>query len=201
MGRGRTKRDPDARQTSESYFAWQSRLQRQHQEERDRQQPLVTAEAEQHGEYSPATVMHVETATRAETKINRGGTPLARWTNSGALTQSQLNAIQLSLRLWRLAGNNPKVTATYGPRVVSFAGAEHRAISEIEARQDLHRIIGYFPGPLRAYYDVYENICRHDMPAGVAGSELARTSRSGEVRAHQVVCFVADFIAMKEGLS
>jgi hypothetical protein len=194
------KPDPNARLPGENYFAHQSRLARQGQEARDREQPLVTAEAEQHGDYQTDFVTHVETNTKAHTKINRGGSPVERWERDKKLDMNQLAAIGLCLRLWRLASINPKVVASYGERVLSGGNWEGRAHDEIEAREDLHRIMGYFPGPLKSYWDVYENVCRHGIAAGVAGAALNHGTRSAEVRSHQIVCFVADTICGKEGL-
>lgn len=191
--------DPNARIPGEDYFAWQSRIARQKIVNRDKEQPLVTPEAEQHGDYRPCFVMHVESATTAHTKINRGGSPVERWQRDGKLTDANLVAIAMCQRLWRLASINPKVTASYGERVAS-GHWENRATTEIEARQDLHRIMNYFPGPMKTYFDVFENVCRHGIAAGAAGAALNHGSRSAEVRAHQIVCFVADTIAMREGL-
>ena len=200
-GRKRKQKiDPDARQPGESYFAWNSRLARERAERRDREQPLVPVEAEQHGDYRPGFVMHVETATTAHTKVNRGGSPVERWKASGKLTETQQVAIATCQRLWDILGLKTPLTANYGQRIGGRTVYEHMAVQEIDARRDLHRVIDYFPGPLQAYWGIFENVCRHDIPAGIAGASLAYGSRSAEVRAHQIVCFVADVIAMKEGL-
>ena len=74
---------------------------------------------------------------------------------------------------------------------------ERRTLNLIEAREDLYRIMNYTPRP---YWDVFENVCRHDEPAGIAGSRLGFGSRSAQDRAHTIVCFVADVIAMREGM-
>jgi hypothetical protein len=198
MAKGGTK--TNGRHAGEGYWAYQSRLARERQEARDREQPLVTAEAEQHGDYQTDFVTHVETNTKAHTRINRGGTPVERWERDKKLDITQLAAIGLCLRLWRLASINPKVVASYGERVLSNGNWEGRANDEIEARADLHRIMAYFPGGTRQYWDVFENVCRHGIAAGVAGAALNHGSRSAETRAHQIVCFVADTIASREGL-
>jgi hypothetical protein len=198
MAKGGTK--TNGRHAGEGYWAYQSRLARERQEARDREQPLVTAEAEQHGDYQTDFVTHVETNTKAHTKINRGGEPVDRWKRDNKLNDVQVRTIDHCIRLWRLASINPKVCATYGERVLSNGNWDSRAVNEIEARDDLHRIMGYFPGPLKAYFDVFEDVCRHGIAAGVAGAALNHGSRSAEVRAHQIVCFVADTISAKEGL-
>jgi hypothetical protein len=150
------------------------------------------------GTYTRDDIIHVDFAQRATVHINRGGTPLARWKDS--LSDSQKAGIGHCLRLWELTGLRQSLTANYGQRIAG-ASNEHRAAVQIDARDDLWRIIDYFPGELRTYWQVFENVCRFDMPAGVAGSDLSQSNRTAEARAHQVVCFVADIIATKERLT
>src|SRR5690606_15090403 len=131
----------------------------------------------------------------------RGGTPLCRWIAAGKLSDSQMLAIQECRRLWAIAGVEQRTTANYGERLAASSHSDdHRAIVEIEAREDLRRIQGYFKG-LEKWWQIFENVVRFDEPAGVAGSRLGFGSRSSEDRAHTVVCLVADIIAEKERLS
>lgn len=136
----------------------------------------------------------------AQVKINRGGTPIARWKRESLLTDNQCVAIDHCINLWARSGYRQKLTAEYGERIGGMGSAEYMSASAIDARKSLHKIIDYFPGPLRTYFGVFENICRFDMPAGVAGGELSRSHRTADARAHQVVCFVADIIFEKEKL-
>ena len=132
--------------------------------------------------------------------VNRGGTPVMRWLQAGKLSETQALAIQLCYSLWGRAGITQRVTANYGDRLPGNAPqSEDQANSELTARRDLHRVQGYFNG-LEAWWGVFENVCRFDEPAGVAGSKLGFGNRSAEDRAHTTVCFVADIIATKEGL-
>lgn len=149
-----------------------------------------------HGGYERRFVTHVETNTKAMAFVSSHD-PVERWVRDGRVSDTQMTAITLLRRLWRLAGISQKVTASYGERIHGIGSVEYRAINEIEARDDLHRIQGYIPKP---YFDVFENVCRHGMPAGVAGAELGYGSRSAQDRAHQIVVFVADLIAMWERL-
>jgi len=146
--------------------------------------------------YERKFVTHVETNTKTMAYVSSHD-PVERWLRDGRLSDSQMTAIGFLRRLWSLAGVSQRVTANYGERLAGGGNAENRAINEIEARQDLHRIQGYIPKP---YFDVTENVCRHGMPAGVAGEALGYGSRSGDVRAHQIVCFVSDTVAMMERL-
>lgn len=150
------------------------------------------------GHYERTDFIHADNAQRVTAFVNRGGTPLARWRPS--LTTSQEAAIDHCIALWETLESATSVTAKYGVRIGGASSAEGNALRVIQAREDLWRIIDYFPGPLRTYWACFENICRFDMPAGVAGSALSESSRTNEARANQVLRFVADYIAMRERL-
>lgn len=142
--------------------------------------------------------MRAKGTYQGERRIVNNHDPVARWIASGKLTEGQQLAIGHVRRLWEVAGLERPVTANYGLVVGGVGCMERRAAVEIDAREDLHRCQGHVPG---AYWGVFENVCRWGQPAGVAGELLsAGSSRSAEVRAHQVVCFVADILVMKERL-
>lgn len=128
---------------------------------------------------------------------NAGGTPIARWKRDGKLTDTQSLAIDHCIYLWSWTGTEQRITMSWEERVQGGGNSERRAINEIEARDDLHRIHGYIPVP---YWSVFENVCRWDEPAGVAGSRLAMGDYKSEIRAHLTVCFVADIIHTRERL-
>lgn len=129
--------------------------------------------------------------------INRGGTPVMRWIAANKLSDTQALAIQLCYRLWALVGLEQRTTAAYGERIAGNAEiSDQRSAMLIEAREDLHRIQDYIPG---GYWTIFENVCRFDEPAGIAGSRMG-SARGAEDRAHTIVCFVADIIAMNERL-
>jgi hypothetical protein len=131
------------------------------------------------------------TYTGTRSGIVNNHDPVERWKAAGKLTQGQQVVIEMCQRLWRLAGLSQRVTASYGERMPASVSYELRALTEIEAREDLHRIQDYVPAP---YWSIFENCCRHQMPAGIAGGD----DRNGAHRAYVVVCFVADVIAMRE---
>lgn len=189
-----------AKRPQETHWEYRSRIIRLEQEARDKSQPVVPIEAMANGDYKPEFVVNHETNTKAYVLVNRGGTPLCRWRAGGQLSITQDAAIKLCEYLWRTISRPLKLTADYGERIPGNGNTETRSNAEIDARADMKRIEGYFPGPLKAYFAVFENICRYDMPAGVAGSTLSRSSRTADARAHQVVCLVSDIIAQKEGL-
>ena len=83
--------------------------------------------------------------------------PVERWKAAGKLSQAQQVVIEMCQRLWNLAGLQQRVTASYGERTSGSGNSEVRAINEIEAREDLHRIQDYVPGK---YWAVFELLCR-----------------------------------------
>lgn len=148
--------------------------------------PLVNDFTARHGQYE-----------RNLTKVvNRGGTPVARWQSAGLLSDSQNAAIDHCIRLWDAIGTSGGLVANLDRTVFGSPGEGN--IREIEARDDLHRIKGYFP---TKYWDTYENVVRFDEPAGFAGSRLTECKNDAVAAARTVVQFVADIISMKERLS
>lgn len=197
MAKTNTKIDPYTKRRDETDLQWRSRVARHEQAQRDRSEPLVPAEAMAHGDYADAFVRS-DDDTIARVKLNRGGTPVMRWARDKRLSDTQMLAISHCLRLWALAGINPRVTGQYGERI---PGGDHeserRVSSYVEALADLRRIKDYIPCQ---WFGIFENVCRFDEPAGIAGSRLGFGNRSAQDRAHTVVCMVADVIAMREGL-
>jgi hypothetical protein len=146
--------------------------------------PLVNEFASQHGDYE-RNLRFVR---------NRGGTTIDRWIAAKQLTESQCAGILHCQRLWHKIGSRSVVVDFNRVR-----GLPHGdGYSQHEALTELGRIAGTFP---REYWDVYENICRFDLPAGTAGSHLARNKRSSLDAARTIVAFIADMIAWRERLS
>ncbi len=132
-----------------------------------------------------------------ERRIVNNHDPVQRWITSGKLTESQQHAIGYVRRLWEIAGLERSVTANYGHVAAGMGCAERRAAIEIDAREDLHRVQDYVPAQ---YWSTFELCCRFGEPAGVAGSSMGAGGKSAQARAHTIVCFVADVVAMKERL-
>jgi hypothetical protein len=157
--------------------------------------PVVNDCAAKHGDYVPAA----KTGEMRHALVNRGGSPVDRWTRDGALTDHQLAAIAHIRRLWQLTESGTRLVANLDRTVFGCPGDGNMA--EKEARHDLHRIINYFPFPMDRYWDVFENVVRFDEPAGVAGSRLATNRRSAIDRAYSCVCYVADTIFSRERMT
>lgn len=147
------------------------------------------------GDYTREFVTNGDTSTKSMAHINQGGSPVIRWHRSGKLDDRQLAIIHWVQKLWELAGTSQRLCAQYGERIPSAASVELVAGRTLEAREDLHRVMDYIPA---RYWSVFENVCRFDMPAGVAGGELGFGPRSSIDRAHTIVCFVVDVIGMRE---
>lgn len=154
--------------------------------------PVVSEFTAQHGYYQPLA----KTGEARHALINRGGTPLARWTKDNLLSPSQLAAIAHVDRLWRLIDAGPRLTANLDRTIFGCPGDGNMA--EIEARDDLHRIRSSFHP---TWWSVFENVCRFDEPAGVAGSALSSNPAEASQKARFCVCMVADHIYMRERLS
>lgn len=193
--------DPLAKQRGENNAQWRMRLALAGTVQ-DNAEPraLPSVFTTQHGDYQDRFVMHAETATRAKALVNRGGDPVSRWEAAGKLEPAQMLAIQKLRGIWELVGIKQRVTANYGERI-GGGDVEHATTRKIEARQDLHRIRDYFPAPIDSYFAIFENVVRHDWPAGVAGGGEGRSEKTAQARALTVVQFVADIIAMKERLT
>lgn len=148
--------------------------------------PLVNEFSESHGDYE----------RNLRFVVNRGGTPVARWLKAGLLSESQQAGINHCVHLWAKL-REPRVVANLDGNGGGYN--EGWTLHQIEALDEIKRISGSFPGH---YWDVFQNVCRFDEPAGVAGSKLQSTRKhSAETTARTIVCLVADMIAMRERLT
>lgn len=149
------------------------------------------------GGYERKFVTHVETGTVTTAHIS-AHSPVERWIRADRLSDSQIAAIALVRGLWDKCGLKQRVTANYGERLPVAFENEWAAVRNIQARKDLDRIEGYVPPH---WWECFENVCRFDEPAGVAGSSLGYGSRNADVRAHMIVVCTADLIAREERLT
>lgn len=190
----------------ETWLQYHSRIAEYEQGKRDKEKPLVAPDVAKHGEYVWADIHAIDergNEYKSTTKRNIKASPLAMWRAQGMLEPHHEEAIKLCLRLWSFLPPMPATTAQYGERIPSNdSGHESEAAVNawIDAKAHLKQIEGYFPGKLRGYWETFQNCIRFDMPAGVAGSDLGFTGRSGRAKAHVIVCVVADVIADKEKL-
>ncbi|WP_380873617.1 hypothetical protein ACFB49_42690 [Sphingomonas sp. DBB INV C78] len=123
--------------------------------------------------------------------INRGGTAIDRWIahdKAGLFGEPQQNAIRYCQNLWiRASGSLAAIDHTQERIDAPLGWSQQEAFAELawlERRMP------------EAYWNVYENVCRWDEEAGVAGSRLASNSRSAIDAAKTTVAFAASLIAM-----
>lgn len=151
------------------------------------------------GSYQSRYIM-AEDGTLAKTYVNNHD-PVQRWKAAKRLSDTQLLAIELCQRLWKIAGLPIRVTANYGERIPVTGSTEALNNAQIDARKHLYRIRDYFTG-LDKWWDAFEMICRFGEAPGLVGSAIGQgnSSRAAADRAHTAVCFVADIIATNEKL-
>jgi hypothetical protein len=135
-----------------------------------------------------------ERAQTLKTLVNRGGTAVDRWYRDRLLTDLQIKAIEHCQALWERAATVSGLVAN--PMRV----AGHSNTSGWAQQEALDDLASYKRRVPAKYWDVFENVCRWDEPAGAAGSSLATNSRAALVSARICVAFVADLIVMWRGL-
>ncbi|MFV0922750.1 hypothetical protein ACR720_04585 [Sphingomonas parapaucimobilis] len=128
--------------------------------------------------------------------VNRGGTAIDRWINgdkAGLFGEPQQLAIRHTQRLWVRADGHLRALDPARDVVDEHVDG----MSQQEALDELQRYKDRMPRP---YWDVYENVCRFDEEAGVAGARIATNARSAVDAAKTTVAFAASLIAMWRGL-
>ncbi|WP_165799483.1 hypothetical protein [Sphingomonas oleivorans] len=158
--------------------------------------PLVNPFMAQHGRYEESTVVDLDGSlggkrmSMVKVLLNRGGTAVERWISSdhnGMFGEPQQRAIRYTQNLW--------IRAEGGLRAIDLTADIVDAPlgwSQQEALVDLKDLMARVPRP---YWEVYENVCRFDEPAGTAGSKLANNDRSALAAAKTCVAFTASLIA------
>ena len=122
--------------------------------------------------------------------VNRGGTAVDRWIHrdtTGLFGESEERAIRYTQNLWvRLEGGLRAIDPAADVVDMPLGWSQQEALVELKSLQE--RV----PRP---YWDCFENVCRFDEEAGVAGSKLASNSRSAIDAARTCVAFTASLIA------
>lgn len=158
---------------------------------------LVNPFAAQHGKYDEGTVVDLsgelggKRMSMVKVMLNRGGTAVERWISNdsnGMFGESEQRAIRYCQNLWTRAEGNLKAIDPSADRVDAPLGWAQQ-----EALVELRRIEARVPKP---YWSCYENVCRFDQEAGVAGSSISSNSRSAVDAAKTTVAFTASLIAM-----
>jgi hypothetical protein len=121
---------PEAKRPHETHWQWHSRIALLRQQERDRDQPLVTPEAMRQAQYDDEFVMHVETGTKVQTKRRRQKSSLEALRDRGQLTQDQLNAAQQIARVAESIRRHVSVRCASLEARVDCSGSSHNMLIE-----------------------------------------------------------------------
>lgn len=161
-------------------------------------EPLVNGFAANHGDYRESTVVDLSNELgggRQKTYrvlLNRGGSALERWIHeqdSKLFGRPQIEAIRHCQRLWG--------RIDYQSSIMNSTGIPSTGESEQDARDELN---DYAKRLHPNWWSCYENVVRWEMPAGVAGAQMANNSRTQVEAAKLATAFVASMIAMWRGL-
>ena len=157
---------------------------------------LPTPEQIRNGQFDRDFVTHAETNTKAMAWRNSGGTPLCRWIAAKRLDQTHLAVIGRCLEIWRLIGTHQSLTSKYGERLDRSSDWKDTSYRAEEAEADLQSFKSHFPGRAKDYFDIFENVIRFNMPAGVAGGDPDK--KVSAAKTLTIVKFVCDVIASNE---
>lgn len=145
--------------------------------------------------YDHDFVTHAESATKVKTYRRKDSNVVDKWIREGAVgfgVPAQ-RAIADCVILWQRMGSQ-RLTGSYGERLAASTNCQghtqQEAADEISFRKSL------VP---REYWDVFENVLRHNEPAGTAGSRFANNPAQQIASARAIVGFVANLIAMRCG--
>lgn len=144
------------------------------------------------GNVERETIIHIESYQRAS--IHRVSGIVERWFAEGhvGFEEPARAAIDWCMERWEARGVIGRQVANYEP--VTAYGSN--VVRDIELVDELDRVARGFP---KAYWDVFENVCRWGEPAGVAGSKLARNTPQAQAAARAIVGMTANMVAMKIG--
>jgi hypothetical protein len=147
------------------------------------------------GDFRRDYVTHVETNTKAMAYRNRSNI-VEKWFTEGwpGFEEPARLAINWCHDAWEARGIIGKFSANYEPTIGS--GGNSQYARSVELRDDLDRIKQLFHP---THWQVYENVVRWGLPAGVAGSDMAANTGQSIAAARATVGLVANFIAAKRG--
>jgi len=171
---------------------------------------LPTPEQLASGNYDRDFVTHVDTNTKAMAFRRRDSNILEKWirdeekaVEAGETQQGdRLFPVQAQrfigdcVTLWARVGSQ-RVTANYGERIPT--GGRGDGMGQKEAIDQLHRFKTLLGPYHRHYWPVFENVVRHNEPAGVAGSHFANNPAQRIQSAKLIVSMVATDLAGKLG--
>ena len=160
---------------------------------------LPTPEQLKNGDFERDFITHAETNTKAMAYRKRDSSILEKWIREGGpgFDQGAQRVIADCLLFWSIAKPS-KVTAQYGERMPQGTNDNTRFTRE-DAIEEIHYRKKLLGSGMTWAWDIFENVVRHNEPAGVAGSSMAN-NRPQQIQSAKVVTgMVASFLASKLG--
>ena len=136
-----------------------------------------------------------ERMTTHRTLVNRGGTAIERWLHepgSRLFGEGEKGAVRYCQARWqKIDKKGPRGQVRVDGRYLWTGQSEHEALAELATFKK--RL------PLK-YWSIFEDVCRFDISAPDAGSDLMGNARSSSDAAKVCVAFVAGMIAQWRNL-
>lgn len=159
---------------------------------------LPTPEQIRNGDFERVFTNHVDSNTKAMTFRRKDSDILHKWLSqhdAGRLFPIQAQRfIGDCIVLWFKCGS-PNVTANYGERIHS--GRYDAGFDKLAALEEIRRFRSLLGPYQRHMWPVFENVVRHNMPAGVAGSDYANNPAQSIQAAKMITSAVACELAGK----
>lgn len=159
---------------------------------------LPTPEQLASGDFERDFVTHVDSNTKAMAFRRRDSCIVEKWCREGGpgFDEGAKRVIADCVTLWARLGN-PRLIALYGERMPASASGDGMAQQEaLDQLRHYEHVLGARMGP---YWQVFENVVRHNEPAGVAGSRFAKNDPQRIQSAKVITGMVASFIAARMG--
>ena len=159
---------------------------------------LPTLEQLRNGDFERGFVTHVGTNTKAMAFRRKDSTIVERWIEQDPQTfdEPARRVIGDCIALWSQMGE-PRLIALYGERMAPSGDCDgFRADRARRKLDDMKEALGPYA---RHYWCVWENVLRHNEPAGVAGSHFAKNPAQRIQSAKVIVGMVANTLAGRLG--
>jgi hypothetical protein len=143
-------------------------------------------------------VTHTETNTKAMAYRRRDSCIVEKWCRQGEVGFGHgAQRIIANCQLFWLRLGEPRLIAQYGERLPASTAGD--GWTRQEALDELHRYKKMLGPAMQPWWEVFENVVRHNEPAGVAGSRFAKNDPQRIQSAKVITGFVASFIAGQLG--
>lgn len=159
---------------------------------------LPTIEQIRNGEFERDFVTHVGSNTKAMVYRRKDSTIVERWLREDPATfgEPARRVIADCITLWSQMGE-PRTIANYGERIAATNDSDgYRADRARRRLDDMREALGPY---MRHYWAVWENVLRHNEPAGIAGSRFANNPAQRIQSAKVIVGMVANTLAGRLG--